>query len=398
MGNGGFSLRSRRLLEALQDPRIELVDAEDMTIGRTCRPLLERVTASASRATALADRFAFEAAYPIGQPFGFHGLFNFAASCRPTRSRARATFADAIARSPQLAQLLRNCVALGQWDDLRCAFAAPCVSPDPSRAAGATLLAQSEEARRAARSRRPQRSLPLRQRPALQAMSWRRRRPAAASAGHDRARALATHRLGDLASASADYRAALAIAPDHPHAIHYLGVIDYQQGQPAKALPLLERAVMLLPGEPEFHNNLGLVLAALDRNVDAAAAHRQAIARKPDHAGAWNNLGLALHAQMDLRGAIDAFRKALVLAPDAVQTQWNLALALLADGQFEEGWRAYEARLAIPAFAPATVPLTPRWTGDDARGKTILLVTEQGLGTPSSSSASRSALPIAARQ
>ena len=29
VGNGGFSLRSRRLLLALQDPRIELVEAED---------------------------------------------------------------------------------------------------------------------------------------------------------------------------------------------------------------------------------------------------------------------------------------------------------------------------------------------------------------------------------
>jgi len=42
VGNGGFSLRSRKLLEALQDPRIELADAEDVTIGRAFRPLLER--------------------------------------------------------------------------------------------------------------------------------------------------------------------------------------------------------------------------------------------------------------------------------------------------------------------------------------------------------------------
>ena len=33
VGNGGFSLRSRKLLEALQDPRIELTEAEDVTIA-----------------------------------------------------------------------------------------------------------------------------------------------------------------------------------------------------------------------------------------------------------------------------------------------------------------------------------------------------------------------------
>src|SRR5215831_15326362 len=42
VGNGGFSLRSRKLLTALQDSRIQLVGPEDETIGRAFRPLLER--------------------------------------------------------------------------------------------------------------------------------------------------------------------------------------------------------------------------------------------------------------------------------------------------------------------------------------------------------------------
>ena len=33
---------------------------------------------------AQADSFAFEAAYPIGKPFGFHGLFNFCRTVLPT--------------------------------------------------------------------------------------------------------------------------------------------------------------------------------------------------------------------------------------------------------------------------------------------------------------------------
>jgi len=116
VGNGGFSLRSRKLLEALQDPRIELTDAEDVTIGRAFRPLLEREYGIRYADDATADRFAFEAAYPTGMPFGFHGLYNF---CRvvpqPELAALAPTFSDAIARSLQLAQLLRNCIALGQW-------------------------------------------------------------------------------------------------------------------------------------------------------------------------------------------------------------------------------------------------------------------------------------------
>ena len=93
VGNGGFSLRSRKLLEALQDPRIVLTGAEDETIGRAFRPLLEREHGIRFAAESLADAFAFEAAYPVGVPFGFHGLFNFCRVVPPEELvRAGATF------------------------------------------------------------------------------------------------------------------------------------------------------------------------------------------------------------------------------------------------------------------------------------------------------------------
>ena len=110
VGNGGFSLRSRRLLEALQDPAIIRVDAEDTTIGRSFRPLLEREYGIRFATEALADRFSFEAAYPIGKPFGFHGLYNFcrtvppdeiAALCPDVFRRDRA-FAAAASTAAQL--------------------------------------------------------------------------------------------------------------------------------------------------------------------------------------------------------------------------------------------------------------------------------------------------------
>ena len=136
-----------------------------------------------------------------------------------------------------------------------------------------------------------------------------------------------------------------------------------------------------LPAEPEFHNNLGLVLAALDRHDEAIAAHRRALALKPDHAGAWTNLGLALTAANELDDAIGAFDRALELAPTLTEARFNRALALLAAGRFPEGFRDYEARLSVPAFAdPAWSPTVPRWDGSEPRGRTILLVAEQGLG------------------
>lgn len=386
VGNGGFSLRSRRLLEALQDPRIELDEAEDVTIGRTFRSLLERDHGIRFGTAALADRFAFEAAYPIGRPFGFHGLYNF---CRvvppPELAELASRFSDAILRSPQLAQLLRNCVALGQWEPA-IAIAKRVLAVDSDNAEAGALLAQSEAA--------GARGAGIGRNDACPCGSGKRYKhchgwidPAAGSSSIDAippdtlvARALAAHQRGDLDNAARDYSAALALAPEHPYAMHYLGVAAYQRGRADEALPMLQRAATLVPHEPEFHNNLGVVLAALDRDEAAAAAHRRALACKPDHAGAWNNLGLVLHAQNDLAGAIDAFGRALAHAPGFTQARWNLALALLHDGRFREGWEAYEARLSIPAFAPASVPATTRWDGREAAGRKLLLTAEQGLG------------------
>jgi hypothetical protein len=77
VGNGGFSLRSRRLLEALRDPRVVADPLEDVAICRTYRSHLESQHGIRFAPEAIADRFSFEASYFASLPFGFHGLFNF---------------------------------------------------------------------------------------------------------------------------------------------------------------------------------------------------------------------------------------------------------------------------------------------------------------------------------
>jgi len=83
VGNGGFSLRSRKLLKALQDKFIqeafsENSPAEDVGICVTCRPYLESVRGMRFAPLAVAERFAYEESEPVAVPtFGFHSLKNF---------------------------------------------------------------------------------------------------------------------------------------------------------------------------------------------------------------------------------------------------------------------------------------------------------------------------------
>ena len=77
VGNGGFSLRSRRLMEACRDPRfIDTGQAEDVVIGRANRSWLEQELDLRFADRALASRFSFERDRTVAAPFGFHGVFN----------------------------------------------------------------------------------------------------------------------------------------------------------------------------------------------------------------------------------------------------------------------------------------------------------------------------------
>lgn len=76
VGNGGFSLRSARLLQACRDVRFKVVHPEDVAICRTNRLLLENEHGIRFADRQVAERFAFERTTPRTRPFGFHGVFN----------------------------------------------------------------------------------------------------------------------------------------------------------------------------------------------------------------------------------------------------------------------------------------------------------------------------------
>ena len=76
VGNGGFSLRSQRLLQAGLDPRIEQVHPEDQMLCRDYRRLLETEHSVRFAPPALARRFAFENESPSAPTLGFHGPYN----------------------------------------------------------------------------------------------------------------------------------------------------------------------------------------------------------------------------------------------------------------------------------------------------------------------------------
>src|SRR5437588_388789 len=101
------------------------------------------------------------------------------------------------------------------------------------------------------------------------------------------------HCEGQLAQAEAIYRQILAQAPDHPAALHGLGVLAHQLGRNDAAADLISRAVALIPANPLWQAHLAEVYRQLGRMDDAIAAYRRAVALRPDFVDALHDLGLA---------------------------------------------------------------------------------------------------------
>jgi hypothetical protein len=98
-------------------------------------------------------------------------------------------------------------------------------------------------------------------------------------------------------------------------------------------------------------------------------------------ASAFNNYGNVLREIGEPEAAIPFLQRSIQLVPSAVTPNFNLAVAYLLAGDYARGWPQYEHRWNFEHLA-GTLPQhsQPRWTGQDLKDKTILVVQEQGLG------------------
>jgi len=118
-------------------------------------------------------------------------------------------------------------------------------------------------------------------------------------------------------------------------------------------------------------------------NQPEAALQCYALAFSQDRrlASAFNNYGNVLREVGEPEAAIPFLRRAIQLESTNVTSRFNLAVAQLLSGNCEEGWSGYEVRWDYEHLA-GTLPkfAQPRWTGQDLKGKTILVMGEQGHG------------------
>jgi len=394
VGNGGFSLRSRRLLEALQDPAIDRFEPEDELICRHYRPLLESRYGMRFAPPEVADRFSFETTYPPGKTLGFHGLFNIWLFLSDEEVPA---FVAAMPRpvlgSIQFLALAKNFIDLKRLDSARVLLAQrQRAFPADAKCAEMleTLNGGSAVKRHAA---------PVSRNAPCPCGSGKRYKHCCGQDGVTQAmtaaptenapeallkQAMTDHQAGRLEVARKGYEAVLALGDD-AIAEHYLGVLDMQDKRPLDGERRIRAALAKRGDVPDFYNNLGLCLRAQNRLEEAVAEYRKALDLHPAYAPAWSNIGLDLHKLGHLDEALDAFNRALVLDATLMQARFSRALVLLTQGEYAQGWAGYEFRMRCPEYAanyrlPAMAGIPRPWQGETLEGKTLLLIAEQGIG------------------
>ena len=117
VGNGGFSLRSQRLLKAGMDPRIVQSHPEDVALCRTYRALMEGEHGVSFAPPEVAAWFAYENLSPGGPTFGFHGPKNLATVLDPaTLRRWTRMLPDDFYRGRDARRLMRALLASRKGD------------------------------------------------------------------------------------------------------------------------------------------------------------------------------------------------------------------------------------------------------------------------------------------
>ena len=152
---------------------------------------------------------------------------------------------------------------------------------------------------------------------------------------------LRLHQSGQLAEAESRYRQLLAQQPRHPGAMHYLGLLAFQNRRYEDAVRLIGDSIGVEADNPAAHSNLGNALAMLGRHADAEAAFRSALALDPRFADAWFNLANCQREQQRFADADASYQRVIALQPQHIGALNNLANLLLVHERKTEAAEAF---------------------------------------------------------
>lgn len=183
-----------------------------------------------------------------------------------------------------------------------------------------------------------------------------------------------------LDEAVASFRRAAELKRQYAEAHYNLGTVFSDQDKLDEAVEQYRIAIKIQPNYTQALNNLGIVLSKLLRLEEATDCFRRALRVDPTMASLYSNFGNALRRQGQYEQAMQAYACASALAPELIDPRFNYGTLDLQVGRLEPGWKLYELGFPLGERRPLRRLEQPRWTGEDAQDKSILVWREQGIG------------------
>ncbi|BBO79775.1 hypothetical protein DSCO28_03410 [Desulfosarcina ovata subsp. sediminis] len=170
--------------------------------------------------------------------------------------------------------------------------------------------------------------------------------------------------------------------PDYTAAMISLANLLRDQGHFPEADSYYRQAMQLEPDSTVLKYSRGIFYHMQHAYDEARDCYQQVIDAHPAHYGVHVNMGKLFQDRNDYANALIYYQRAQRIDPANGDARFYRSLVLLSLGEFEQGWKEYEARLEREKWQfiyPYRLS-TPRWRDEPLEGKTIFVHSEQGFG------------------
>ncbi len=160
-------------------------------------------------------------------------------------------------------------------------------------------------------------------------------------------RAVALHSQGLPTEAALLYAEVLRHDPDHPDALHLMGVTETQLGRPRSGLEWIRRSLAINPDQPGAIANQGNAFLALKESEQALACYDEALRHWPSYSVALYGRGNALSSLGKPAEALSSFERALALTPTFLEALLARAGVLRKLDRYEDALAVYDEAIAL---------------------------------------------------
>ena len=160
-------------------------------------------------------------------------------------------------------------------------------------------------------------------------------------------KALGLHSQGNLVAAQEAYITLLTAHPEDVEALHNIGILNLQLGDPELAVAFFDQALLRSPAEPRILIHRGVALNSLGRKDLALASFGSALVSAPDDLDALFQRADILLDLGQLDAAFDGFSRVLALTPENPVARHNRGVAAYHLARFDQALEDCDALIAL---------------------------------------------------